>query len=383
MNDYKEWLKNRYLTPVKLPKKDEFYAAISEIEHNFTGRMDAWFANTFILEASQLLINSIELFELGYFDCAYYSLREAMELSTTMVYLSDLPENEKKLEDWKNKNNFPMQSQMINQLKMFGLIVKDMKDKMPDFFKQLYLVNNQINKFVHKQGEKFLYVSCNHPFAQPSKLEMAVTEFEKYVSQIISILAIMRLAIDPFPILLTDEEMYHRVFHGLSEGYSEEFINLYIGQNNLAAYKTTDIYTSIYNSFINNEKRLDCVTDIVMHQYIDVNKLDEIFSQIHLLKHDAVISVLLISLNDKICNIFLSDSFLWYSSNRQSNKKTFPSNSREIAGFIQQSQQYNLEYKGYFISKFKIQEKFYLAQHDERLTLEEINYIETTIKNIK
>ena len=78
MNDYKEWLKNRYLTPVKLPKKDEFYAAISEIEHNFTGRMDAWFANTFILEASQLLINSIELFELGYFDCAYYSLREAM-----------------------------------------------------------------------------------------------------------------------------------------------------------------------------------------------------------------------------------------------------------------------------------------------------------------
>lgn len=383
MNDYNEWLKNRYLTPVKLTKKDEFYAAISEIEHNFTGRMDAWFANTFILEASQLLINSIELFELGYFDCAYYSLREAMELSTTMVYLSDLPENEKKLEDWKNKNNFPMQSQMINQLKMFGLIVKDMKDKMPDFFTQLYLVNNQINKFVHKQGEKFLYVSRNHPFAQPSKLEKAITEFEKYVSQIISIIAIMRLAIDPFPILLTDKEMYHRVFHGLSEGYSKEFIDLYIGQNNLAAYKTTDIYTSIYNSFINNEKRLDCVTDIVMHQYIDVNKLDEIFSQIHLLKHDAVISVLLISLNDKICNIFLSDSFLWYSSNRQSNKKTFPSSSREITDFIQLPQQYNLEYNGDFISKFKIQEKFYLAQHYERLTLEEIKYLETTIKNIK
>ena len=96
MNNYKEWLKNRYLMPVKLTQKDEFYTAILEIEQNFTGRIDAWLANTFILEASQLLINSIELFELGYFDCAYYSLREAIELSTTMVYLSDLPENEKK-----------------------------------------------------------------------------------------------------------------------------------------------------------------------------------------------------------------------------------------------------------------------------------------------
>ncbi len=385
MRDYKEWLKNRYLTPVTLTQKDEFYAAISEIENNFTGRMDAWLANAFILEASQLLINSIELFELGYFDCAYYSLREAMELSTTMVYLSDLPENEKKekLKDWKNRNNFPMQSQMINQLKMFGLIIQDMKDKMPDFFKQLYLVNNQINKFVHKQGGKFLYVSRNHFSIKSYKLEEFVAEFENYVSQIISIVAIMRLAIDPFPILLADEEMYHRLFQGMSEGYSEKFINQYIGQNNLVNYKTTDIYTSTYNSFINNEKRLDCVTDIVMYQCIDVNKLDEINSQLHLLDNDATNSVLLISLNDKICKIFLSDGFMWYSSNRKSNKKTFQYSSQDIKDFIQISQQYNLDYDGDFISKFQIQENLYLAQHNELLTLEEIKDIETAIKNIK
>ncbi len=385
MNNYKEWLKNRYLMPVKLTQKDEFYTAILEIEQNFTGRIDAWLANTFILEASQLLINSIELFGLGYFDCAYYSLREAIELSTTMVYLSDLPENEKKekLKDWKKRNNFPMQSQMINQLKTFGLIIQDMKDKMPDFFTQLYSVNNQINKFVHKQGQEFLYVSRNHPCTKSYKLEEFIAEFEKYVSQIISIVAIMRLAIDPFPILLTDDEMYHRLFQGMSEGYSEKFINQYIGQNNLTNYKTTDIYTSTYNSFINNEKRLDCVTDIVMHQCIDANKLDEINSQIHLLDNDAVNSVLLISLNDKICKVFLSDGFLWYSSNRKSNKKTSEYSSQDINNFMQMSQQYNLEYDGDFISKFQIRETFYLAQHNEQLTLEEIKDIETIIKNIK
>ena len=52
---------------------------------------------------SKQLVNAIELFEMGYFDCAYYSLRSAVEVSTTMVYLSDLPEaeREKQLEAWK------------------------------------------------------------------------------------------------------------------------------------------------------------------------------------------------------------------------------------------------------------------------------------------
>lgn len=38
------------------------------------------------MEAEQQLINAIELYELGYFDCAYYSLRSAIDLSTTMVF---------------------------------------------------------------------------------------------------------------------------------------------------------------------------------------------------------------------------------------------------------------------------------------------------------
>ena len=63
---------------------------MQNIEHSWSGRMDiGGIGNTFIVEAEQQLVNAIELFEIGYFDCAYFSLRSAIDLSTTMVYLAD------------------------------------------------------------------------------------------------------------------------------------------------------------------------------------------------------------------------------------------------------------------------------------------------------
>ena len=117
------------------------------------------------MESVQLIVNSISLFELGYFDCAYYSLREAVEISTTIVYLSDMPDEERKakFEDWKNSKDFPMQGKMLNQLYQHGLVVSDMKEKMDSFFKEIKIINDKINKCIHKQGLKFFYVSRNHP----------------------------------------------------------------------------------------------------------------------------------------------------------------------------------------------------------------------------
>lgn len=70
------------------------------------------------MEAEQQLINAMELFEQGYFDCAYYSLRSAVELSTTMVFLGDMPdkEREKFFNDWKSTKDFPILIHMMRNL---------------------------------------------------------------------------------------------------------------------------------------------------------------------------------------------------------------------------------------------------------------------------
>ena len=98
---YSEYKENQNIVPILVPNKEEYYRDLMNIENSWTGRVDAFIANTFVLEAVQLIINSIALFEKGYFDCAYYALRQSLETSTTMVYLteSDDEHREKILKD--------------------------------------------------------------------------------------------------------------------------------------------------------------------------------------------------------------------------------------------------------------------------------------------
>ena len=80
----------------KIKEKEQYYYDLGFIDFSITGRAYAQIANTFIFEAKYLVINAIKLYELGYFDCAYYSLREAIEISTIMVYLVDIPPKDRK-----------------------------------------------------------------------------------------------------------------------------------------------------------------------------------------------------------------------------------------------------------------------------------------------
>ena len=163
-----EWRRRENIRTVKLSNKEQYYSDLMNIENSWSGRIDANLCNTFIMEAEQQLVNAIELFEMGYFDCAYYSLRSAVEVSTTMVYLSDLPEaeREKQLEAWKATLDFPMETQMIRQLAKSGAVFADMLNKMADFFSGAKSLNAELNKFVHKQGLQHFYMARNHPINQ-------------------------------------------------------------------------------------------------------------------------------------------------------------------------------------------------------------------------
>lgn len=144
-----EWRKAKNIRPVIIPNKSKFYHDLANIEHSWSGRMDIGnIGNTFVLEAEQHLVNAMELFEMGYFDCAYYSLRSAVDMSTTMVFLSDMPDKEREsfLEAWKETEDFPMQGQMIKMLSVKGNVFSDMKDKMPAFFADAKQLNAKLNK---------------------------------------------------------------------------------------------------------------------------------------------------------------------------------------------------------------------------------------------
>lgn len=129
---------NRYVIPIPIENKDEYIYTMHFLDYSVSDRLDLLFTpiNHLNYEAIQMIINAIHLFELGYFDTAFYSLRQSIEISKTMIFLSELSDDErkKKIEKWHDSGKFPMRVQMIRHLENNDDSYKDMMNKMPNFF---------------------------------------------------------------------------------------------------------------------------------------------------------------------------------------------------------------------------------------------------------
>jgi len=372
---YIEWRKHENVHPIKLPNKYKFYNDLINIEHSWSGRADIGnIGNTFVIEAEQQLINALELFEQGYFDCAYYSLRSAIELSTTMVYLSDMPEEEKEslLESWTEYKDFPMQGQMIKQLSTKGSTFLDMKEKMSSFFEQSKDLSAELNKYVHKQGLKHFYISRNHPLNHREPDDEYVKTFENHFKRCVCVVAVMRLAIDPFPILLMDDEILYRCFASMTDPYSLDFIEEYIGQDIIEAYKTTDIFTGAYETFIKDEKKSKPVFDVVKHQYIDSREMDALLAQLYLMTKDDIICTLIVYACNKIVKLYTCNGLLMYFTDKNTNRKSMSWSSIDFVKFSGAQEKINQPYDEAYISVFVFDDELYYAEHNELLDDEDL-----------
>ncbi|MBK6088622.1 teicoplanin resistance protein VanZ [Ruminococcus difficilis] len=386
-DQYIDYRKAKNIRPIPLPDKERYYWDLQNIENSWTGRIDANLCNTFVMEAEQQLVNAIELFEMGYFDCAYYSLRSAVEVSTTMVYLSDLPEaeREKQLEAWKATLDFPMETQMIRQLAKSGAVFADMLTKMADFFSDAKKLNAELNKFVHKQGLQHFYMARNHPINQNKSQTTFIKTFEDYLTRCLGVVAVMRLAIDPFPILLMDEEILLRCFDSMTEPYSEDFVEKYIGQSTLNDYKKTDLFLGTYDSFIKDEKKNESVFNVMKYQYIDTTRFDVIFSQLHLLSIYDIVAVLMTFACNKIVKVYALNGVLMYHTNKETNRKSHSWSTDDFNRFGKSDKLINQKYDEAFISVFSFEDELYYAEHNEPLQQKDadmvVNYVSEQLKN--
>lgn len=384
-NSFHEWIEKRNIRPIELEEKDELYCAIMNIEHSFTGRADLGFqvANTFIMESSQLLFNSIHLFELGYFDCAFYSLREAIEISTTIVYLSDMPfeEREQILDAWKSASQFPMQNQMITRLSNMGETFSELKTLLSTFFDDIKVVQKSLNKYVHKQGFSQFYVSRNHMFNQNKPTKQFVEKFLFYFKKAIAAVAVMRLAIDPYPILLMDDEIRCRVTDWMTEPYSYEFVSEYLNEAVIDLYKQSDLYISFYTQIMREEKINPYAFEVIENGFIDTTQLESILSQKHLLNFQDFCAVKIMQFCENVTKIYLFDGWKTYFSTRKSNRPAFPWTSTSLYLAAVNPVRYNQPYDEAFISTLVISKKYFFIEHNEIISEHDILKIkELTLK---
>ena len=159
----------------------------------------------------------------------------------------------KYLDDWKQVKSFPTRNQMIKKLSKYGSIFIDMFEKMPAFFQWEKDVSENLNKYVHKQGLRHFYVSRNHMLDNKPQ-DTFIKNFELHLKSCIGVVAVMRLAIDPFPILLMDEEILYRCFDSMTAPYSEDFVDEYIGKNIIEEYKKR-IFILLHANHLKTKKR--------------------------------------------------------------------------------------------------------------------------------
>lgn len=370
--------KSNNIRSINLPKKENYYVDLINIEHSWSGRSDIFnIGNQFIMEAVQQLINAMELFEQGYFDCAYYSIRSAVDLSTTIVFLSDMPDREREifLDAWKETKDFPMQGQMIKQLVAKGYIISDMKDKMADFFTEAKKFSEILNKYVHKQGLRHFYVSRNHPFNRSKSQDTFINNFDYHLRSAISVVAVMRLAIDPFPILLMDNEILYRYSDSMTEPYKEEFVEEYLGKEVVNQYKKTKIYQDTYNIIMGEERKSEVVFNIVKHKYIDSQKMDEILQQCTLISKKDAISVMMVYACEKVVKTYCEDGLLMYFTDRNTNRTVLSWSGIDFRNFAEAKSLINQPYDEAYISVFQFDGNDYWVEHNEKLETTDVSDI--------
>lgn len=384
--DYIKYIEDNNILKNSSFDKLKYYMDIYNIEHSLSGRLDGNISNLFIMEAAQQLINAVKLFSDGYFDCAYYLLRSAIELSTIMVFLVDMPEDERKryLDAWMETLDFPMQGKIIQELSRNGDIFVDMKEKMPVFFDNAKNLSSELNKFVHKQGVQYFYSYVPFGIHISDRIMALEDTFKGHLKQCIGIVAVMRLAIDPFPILLMDKDILYRCFDSITTPYTESFVDEYIGKDIIDCYKKTDIYINLYDSFIHNEEKSESVFLVTNHEYITSTLIKEILLQKHLLSKSDLVSVLLVASNNKVVKVYCGNGFLQYYTDRNTKRIKLSWSSEDFKRFANSKKLINQVYDEAYISVLKFDNEIYFIEHNEKFEQTEIKAInDFIIKELK
>ena len=319
MSTFIDATESLHLTPIKFQWKEEYFPHLLSIENNLVSKADAMLAITFLSEGSKLIVNAMKLLQMGYVDCAYYSLRQSLEISMAMLYLVDRDnaECESALKKWRTQEWFPGDTQIRSELKKDGRNYKEIHHLLSDFFNEVKRTKSFLNKQVHKQGFSTFYVSRRKSqFLSTFNENTLIQEFKKHLDICVGSLAVMRLAIDPFPVLLMDPDIYLKTGDILSNPYSDELVNKFIGQENITKYKQSSLYKEYYEYLIAQEKQSDCVSAVIKLNYIDTTKIDEILKQQHLLSSWDVIALDIFKHFPTTTRISCTVGLVQYSSDR-------------------------------------------------------------------
>lgn len=361
------------IKPLSLPRAKEYLEDLSDLRFADSGILTEVNPFFFVNEACQLLANSVKLFELGYFDCAFYSVRQAIELSLSGLYLFSNPD---KIKGWKNlENGFELRT-IVPELKVGKEEFAEIRELFSDFFERIEKEKKLMNKYVHKQGYKSLYYHYNgiNAYGRPERITSLTKDYETILHDTITAVALYRLVIDPYPILMLDEDIIRRMPDLMAESFSSSFVEKYISEEYVERYRQSKIYIGYYDYFKALPVQNEAVYALIHWQLFERKDYNQIKEQQELLSLHDMEAVDLFMISPKIGSIII-DGCLSYSSETKLRDTSLAIGDAYYSKIFERQKDYNVAYKGDYISRFPLNDSMTYLKHCDLLESSELDKI--------
>jgi hypothetical protein len=361
------------IKPLSLPRAGEYLEDLSDLWFADSGILTEVNPFFFVNEACQLLANSVKLFELGFFDCAFYSVRQAIELSLSGLYLFSNPD---KIKGWKNlENGFELRT-IVPELKVGKEEFAEIKELFSDFFERIEKEKKLMNKYVHKQGYKSLYYHYNgiNAYGRPERITSLTKDYETILHDTITAVALYRLVIDPYPILMLDEDIIRRMPDLMAESFSSSFVEKYISEEYVERYRQSKIYIGYYDYFKALPVQNEAVYALIHWQLFERKDYNLIKEQHELLSLHDMEAVDLFMISPKIGYIII-DGCLSYSSETKLRDTSLAIGDAYYSRIFEGQKDYNVAYKGDYISRFPLNDSMTYLKHCDLLESSELDKI--------
>lgn len=292
------------------------YDYVEQLADSVSGLVSTPSFNQFLLESCQLLANSLDLIHQGYFDAAFYSVRQAGEVILIGTLFSNLEESERKAkyEKWVSLDRFPSFSELSKMLRSKDIEYRDLLEQMPEIDELISKLNKRANKYIHKQGHDSFYTK---PYEVVSESARHIREdFTDYFKTTVKVCSIFRLAVDPFPILLKDPECEFRFPDCMTLEFGQSFIDNCLGNDFVERYIKTDYYRNWVNSIKSTFPQLKEATYNVSNlHYIDLSNIKDILDELDKLTLYEATAVLFTALfSEKVIAIHITGTLDAFSN---------------------------------------------------------------------
>lgn len=369
-----DFYENQHINPTKIDWKEEIYHDLFVLEQSMVSIDGLWQLSTsFLQEAVKLTVNSIVLFERGYHDSAYYSLRQSLEVALSIVFFANKNENERNeiLTKWKRKESNLMYGRMFKELTEKVTLIFDVLDKMKHMVDETRNLKKKLDKEIHKEGLSTFYVVRSHPINNSDKKRNSGNEeFKKLVLGSIKGIILFRLCLDPLPILLRDPQIYKRTPVFMTDAFPDNFLIKYLSASDIEIYEKTEIYKDAYNQFITRPAMNPSTLMFLKDSFVNYDHIDKILEQKFLLNETQLMCITILKTFSHITKIYPDGQMLemCFTSLKSPNAQWGFSPQEPLLEEILNKKEFkNVSSNKVYISSIFIDQRYFVFEHIKKI----------------